>query len=79
MCLRVSLTDEEFVDKCGPQTLVLKDCCDRNPGYYSIISGDGDGDDSENKEKSEDDDQDQTGAETKADKDMNIKTGSEAV
>jgi len=40
--------EEDFVDRCAPQTLLLKTCVDNNPEYYYIVSEDGD-----SKEKSE--------------------------
>ena len=29
--------DTDFIEKCGPQTLALKDCVDANPDYYSVL------------------------------------------
>ena len=31
-------TDMDFIEKCGNQTLALKDCVDLNPDYYAVLS-----------------------------------------
>ncbi|ETW09286.1 hypothetical protein H310_01679 [Aphanomyces invadans] len=35
----------DFLTKCGPQTLALRDCVDANPEYYSVLNGDSNDDD----------------------------------
>ena len=34
--------EKDFVEMCGPQTLVLKGCTDKHPEYYGELSGGGD-------------------------------------
>ncbi|KAG3164684.1 hypothetical protein PC128_g20088 [Phytophthora cactorum] len=31
---------DDFIEKCGPQTLALRDCVDANPEYYHVLSDD---------------------------------------
>merc|ERR1711920_218071 len=38
---------EDFIEKCGPQTLLLRDCVDLHPEYYSALSGDDDDSDAD--------------------------------
>ena len=37
-CIETCKDNEtDFIEKCGPQTLALKDCVDANPDYYSVL------------------------------------------
>ncbi|RHZ14829.1 hypothetical protein DYB26_001690 [Aphanomyces astaci] len=40
----------DFLSKCGPQTLALRDCVDAHPEYYSVLNGDDSDDEDDNAE-----------------------------
>ncbi|KAJ8544246.1 hypothetical protein ON010_g12022 [Phytophthora cinnamomi] len=38
-CLdRCKKSGDDFIEKCGPQTLALRDCVDANPEYYHVLN-----------------------------------------
>eukprot|EP00511_Aplanochytrium_stocchinoi_P003467 CAMPEP_0204828228 /NCGR_PEP_ID=MMETSP1346-20131115/5890_1 /ASSEMBLY_ACC=CAM_ASM_000771 /TAXON_ID=215587 /ORGANISM="Aplanochytrium stocchinoi, Strain GSBS06" /LENGTH=360 /DNA_ID=CAMNT_0051957129 /DNA_START=313 /DNA_END=1396 /DNA_ORIENTATION=+ len=53
--------DEDFVDRCAPQTLMLKTCVDNNPEYYYIVTED----EGDSKKKEDEKDQDKDRKATK--------------
>ncbi|DAZ94061.1 TPA: hypothetical protein N0F65_004328 [Lagenidium giganteum] len=47
---------DDFIEKCGPQTLALRDCVDANPDYYHVLNESPEDEDSSKEEKKADDD-----------------------